>query len=165
MCDSLTSVGVQTMYRKKYHDFSLVLSRKRIYWLYTIGIDIQYEVEQSYLVNCAIWNWFRNHHYNILYFIYCLIQYYMIKMMYWLYLVFFIALNTSNFHAIRIKTFELLWTTICTNWACTCRLHKLYFFKPNLKLIDFTATNYSYSSRFWLYEKADVIFLTDNWFF
>jgi len=49
-----------------------------------------------------------------------------------LYLVFFIALNTSNFHAIRIKTFKLLWTTICTNWACTCGLHKLYFFKPNL---------------------------------
>jgi len=49
-----------------------------------------------------------------------------------LYLVFFIALNTSNFYAIRIKTFELLWTTICTNWARTCGLHKLYFFKPNL---------------------------------
>jgi len=49
-----------------------------------------------------------------------------------LYLVFFIALNTSNFYAIRIKTFELLWTTICTNWTCTYRLHKSYFIKPNL---------------------------------
>jgi len=51
---------------------------------------------------------------------------------YLLYHVFFIALNTFNFHALRIKTFELLWTTICTNWACTYGLHKLYFFKPNL---------------------------------
>jgi len=56
----------------------------------------------------------------------------MIKLTYSLYLVFFIALNTSNFNTLRIKTFELLWTTICTNWACTCGFHKLYSFKPNL---------------------------------
>jgi len=50
----------------------------------------------------------------------------------WLYLVFSIAFNTSNFHTIRIKSFKFLWTTICTDWACPCGFHKLYFYKLHL---------------------------------
>jgi len=48
----------------------------------------------------------------------------MIKVTYSLYLVFLIAFNTPDFHALRIKALKLLWATICTNWACPCWLHK-----------------------------------------
>jgi len=49
-----------------------------------------------------------------------------------LYLVFLITFDTSNFHTLRIKTLKFLWTTICTDWACPCRFHKLYFYKLHL---------------------------------
>jgi len=56
----------------------------------------------------------------------------MTKLMYLLYLVFPITFNTSNLHALRIKALKLLWTTICTNWACSYWLHKLYFCDQHL---------------------------------